>query len=212
MTAVSTLIDWAFFSIINARVNRVTRLTPKSFGQSHVPHLVSLCQTNYPFTKNRSGWLCSHQMQNWNFPPRLPNTFHEGVFWNWKCSHNHPPTYTVEDFQNQSIQGNSYEPELTRFDAKAMWQKTFNTNNKILKTDANSTWIWYPTHQWISSPWKPWLVLRRFYRIPLTLQSTQMKQKMKMEMVVVTMKLSTTTQRNSHVSCLAGPDWSVEKF
>ena len=46
MTAASTLTGWAILFIINTRVNRLTRLAPKSVGQSNVPYLVSLSQTN----------------------------------------------------------------------------------------------------------------------------------------------------------------------
>ena len=80
LTAASTLTGRAILFIINTRVNRLTRLAPKSVGQSDVPYSFAVPNKRYPDAKIRSGWLRSHPMQNWNFSSRLPKTIHEKAF------------------------------------------------------------------------------------------------------------------------------------
>lgn len=105
-----------FVSIINTRVNRMTKLAPKTVSQKDVPYLVSLCNTNPP---QRPKFKIGDQVR----VRRKIETFHRGykiqfteeLFTIVQIPTNNPPTYVVKDTNNEIILGKFYEPELVKF-------------------------------------------------------------------------------------------------
>ena len=105
-----------FASIINSRVNRITKLAPRTVSQKDVPYLVSLCNTNLP---QRPKFKIGDQVR----VRRKIETFHRGykiqfteeLFTIVQIPTNNPPTYVVKDTKNEIILGKFYEPELVKF-------------------------------------------------------------------------------------------------
>ena len=105
-----------FVSIINNRVNRMTKLAPASVSQKEVPYLVSLCHTN---VIKKPKFKIGDQVRI----RRKIDTFHRGykiqfteeLFTITSIPTNNPPTYTVKDLKNEVIEGKFYEPELVKF-------------------------------------------------------------------------------------------------
>ena len=105
-----------FVSIINRRVNRMTKLAPISVSKKDVPYLVSLCHTN---AQQKPKFKIGDQVRI----RRKIDTFHRGykiqfteeLFTVTSIPTSNPPTYTVKDSNNENIQGKFYEPELVKF-------------------------------------------------------------------------------------------------
>ena len=105
-----------FVSIINRRVNRMTKLAPASVSKKDVPYLVSLCHTN---VLRQPKFKIGDQVRI----RRKIDTFHRGykiqfteeLFTVTSIPTCNPPTYTVKDRNNEIIQGKFYEPELVKF-------------------------------------------------------------------------------------------------
>ena len=103
-------------SIINRRVNRMTKLAPISVSKKDVPNLVSLCHTNAP---QKPKFKIGDQVRI----RRKIDTFHRGykiqfteeLFTVTSIPTINPPTYTVKDSNNEIIQGKFHEPELVKF-------------------------------------------------------------------------------------------------
>ena len=105
-----------FVSIINSRVNRITKLAPRTVSQKDVPYLVSLCNTNLP---QRPKFKIGDQVR----VRRKIETFHRGykiqfteeLFTIVQIPTDNPPTYVVKDTKNEIILGKFNEPELVKF-------------------------------------------------------------------------------------------------
>ena len=105
-----------FVSIINSKINRMTKLPPRTVSQKDVPYLVSLCNTNPP---ERPKFKIGDQVR----VRRKIETFHRGyriqfteeLFTIVHIPTNNPPTYVLKDRKNEIILGKFYEPELVKF-------------------------------------------------------------------------------------------------
>lgn len=105
-----------FVSIINNRVNRMTKLAPVSVSKKDVPYLVSLCHTN---SIGKPKFKIGDQVRI----RRKFDTFHRGykiqfteeLFTITSIPTKNPPTYTVKDLKDEIIEGKFYEPELVKF-------------------------------------------------------------------------------------------------
>ena len=105
-----------FVSIINRRVNRMTKLAPASVSKKDVPYLVSLCHTNVlRQPKFRIGDQVRIRRKIDTFHRGYKIQFTEELFTVTSIPTCNPPTYTVKDRNNEIIQGKFYEPELVKF-------------------------------------------------------------------------------------------------
>ena len=93
-----------FVSIINSRVNRITKLAPRTVSQKDVPYLVSFCNTNLP---QRPKFKIGDHFR----VRRKIETFHRGykihfteeLFTIVQIPTNNPPTYVVKDISSISV-------------------------------------------------------------------------------------------------------------
>ena len=105
-----------FVSVINNRIDRMTKLAPITVSQKDVPYLVSLCNTVPPQRPK-------FKVGDWVRIRRKIETFHRGyriqfteeLFTISHLPTKNPPTYFVKDVNDEIIQGKFYEPELVRF-------------------------------------------------------------------------------------------------
>ena len=103
-------------SIINNRINRMTKLAPKTVAQKDVVYLVSLCNTVPP---QRPKFKVGDRVRI----RRKIETFHRGsriqineeLFTIPHIPTKNPPTYVGKDVNDKIIQGKLYELELVKF-------------------------------------------------------------------------------------------------
>ena len=105
-----------FVSIINNRVNRMTKLTPMEVSQKEVPYLISLCNTVPPQRpKFKVGDRVRIRKKIETFHRGYRIQFTEELFTISHIPTRNPPTYVVKDVNDEIIQGKFYEPELVNF-------------------------------------------------------------------------------------------------
>ena len=104
-----------FVSIINNRVNRVTKLAPIDMSQKDVPYLISLCNTVPPQRPNfKVGDRVRIRKKIETFHRGYRIQFTEELFTISHIPTKNPPTYVVKDVNDEIIQGKFYEPELVK--------------------------------------------------------------------------------------------------
>ena len=105
-----------FVSIINNRINRMTKLAPITVSQKYVPYLVSLCNTVPPQRpKFKVGDRVRIRRKIETFHRGYRIQFTEELFTISHIPTKNPPTYVVKDVNDEIIQGKFYEPELAKF-------------------------------------------------------------------------------------------------
>ena len=106
-----------FVNVINSRVNHIIKLAPKDVSKNDVPYLISLqnCHRNHQFTFD-TGKQVKIQQKIETFHSGYRIQFTEDVFTIGTVQRLNPRKYTIEDANNQLIQGKFYEAELTRFE------------------------------------------------------------------------------------------------
>ena len=106
-----------FVIVVNCRVNRITKLAPKDVEKSDVPYLISLQTCNqFREPKYKIGQRVRIKRKIETFHRGYRIQFTDEVFTITALQSLNPPTYTIKDANNQLIQGNSFEPELTLFE------------------------------------------------------------------------------------------------
>ena len=107
---------WKFVSIINNRINRMTKLAPITISQKDVPYLVSLYNTVPPQRPRfKVGDRVRFRRNIETFDRGYMIQFTEELF---RISHiptKNSPTYVVKDVNEEIIQSKLYEPELVKF-------------------------------------------------------------------------------------------------
>ena len=105
-----------FVSIINNRINRMTKLAPIAVFQKDVPYLLGLCNSVPP---RQPKFKVGDRVRI----PKKIETFHRGyriqfteeLFTTSHIPTENRPTYVVKDVNDEIIQGKFYEPELVKF-------------------------------------------------------------------------------------------------
>ena len=105
-----------FVSIIKNRINRRTKLAPKTVSQKDVPNLVSLCNTVPPQRpKFKVGDRVRIRRKIETFHRGYRIQFTEELFTISHIPTKNAPTYDVKDVNDEIIQGKFYESELVKF-------------------------------------------------------------------------------------------------
>ena len=115
-----------FVSIINNRINRMTKLAPITVSQKDVPYLVSLCNTvppQRPKFKVGDRVRIRRKIETVHRGYRIQ--FTEELFTISHIPKKNPPTYVVKDVNDEIIQGKFYEPELVKFVCTTSTTATF---------------------------------------------------------------------------------------
>ena len=105
-----------FVSIINNKINRMTKLAPIAVSQKDVPYLVALCNSvpsQQPKFKVGDRVRIRRKIETFHRGYRIQ--FTEELFTTSHIPTENPPTYVVKDVNNEIIQGKFYEPELVKF-------------------------------------------------------------------------------------------------
>ena len=103
-----------FVSIINNRINRMTKLAPIAVSQKGVPYLVSLC-SSVPLQqpKFKVGDRVRVRRKIETFHRGYRTQFTEELF-TFSHTNENLPTYVVKDVNDEIFQGKFYEPELVK--------------------------------------------------------------------------------------------------
>ena len=106
-----------FVNVINCRVNRITKLSPKDVEKSDVPYLIALqCCNQIREPKYKIGQQVRIKRKIETFHRGYRIQFTDEVFTITAVPSLNPPTYTIKDANNQLIQGKFYESELTLYE------------------------------------------------------------------------------------------------
>ena len=105
-----------FVSIINNRVNRMTKLASIDVSQKDVPYLISFCNTVPPQRpKFKVGDRVRSRKKTETFHRGYRIQFTEELLTISHISTKNPPTYVDKDVNDENIQGKFHEPELLKF-------------------------------------------------------------------------------------------------
>ena len=108
----------SFVNTINSRTNRVTGLASNKVSVKHVTNLVSqIVQQSSKLVRTpnlKPGDKVRIAKEDIPFKKRYKQRFNDEVFEITKIATFNPPTYLVVESKGEDIQGNFYEPELTK--------------------------------------------------------------------------------------------------